>query len=445
MCTAGRSSDLHSGDGELAAPDGPTLKTGSRLAPLAPFEVRSFRFQWPSDLLTSLAFEMETLILGWYVLVETRSVVLLAVFGSLQFLGTLVGPMFGVMGDRLGRRTTLCGMRAWYAALATALMLLGLTGTLSPALVFLIAALSGLVRPSDLVMRQALIGDTMPAPQLMNAMGLSRITMDLARVAGALAGAGLFATLGLGVSYAFVAAFYLVSFCLTLGVSRAGPAAAGASGGIAGTQPAAPSTVSAVSAWGDLKAGIVYVWNTPKLLAIMWLAFLVNLTAYPLSQGLLPYVARSIYHIDAVGLSQLVAVFAAGALAGSILMTLRGGGRDPTRFMLRALLLWFAAIMLFGVFQTKTTGMVLLLFAGLVQSAAMITMAVVLLTTTSERFRARVMGVRILAVYGLPVGLLASGVMIDTLGFLGATAVNCAIGATGTVAIAVRWRRQLWH
>jgi hypothetical protein len=32
---------------------------------LAPFTVRSFRFQWPADLLISWAFEMEMLILGW--------------------------------------------------------------------------------------------------------------------------------------------------------------------------------------------------------------------------------------------------------------------------------------------------------------------------------------------------------------------------------------------
>ena len=49
---------------------------------LAPFRVPSFRFQWPADLLTSWAFEMENLILGWYVLVETGSVVLLTLFGA---------------------------------------------------------------------------------------------------------------------------------------------------------------------------------------------------------------------------------------------------------------------------------------------------------------------------------------------------------------------------
>ena len=38
---------------------------------LAAFHVQSFRFQWPADLLASWAFEMEALILGWYVMVHT--------------------------------------------------------------------------------------------------------------------------------------------------------------------------------------------------------------------------------------------------------------------------------------------------------------------------------------------------------------------------------------
>ena len=63
---------------------------------LAPFRVRAFRFQWPADLATSWAFEMETLILGWYVLVETGSVLLLTLFASLTYIGTLIAPMFGM-------------------------------------------------------------------------------------------------------------------------------------------------------------------------------------------------------------------------------------------------------------------------------------------------------------------------------------------------------------
>src|SRR5215217_5306465 len=100
---------------------------------LAPFRIRAFRYQWPADLATSWAFEMESLILGWYVLVETQSVLLLTLFASLQHIGTLVAPMFGVMGDRLGHRNVLCAMRTFYAALASTLCVLVFSDVLTPA------------------------------------------------------------------------------------------------------------------------------------------------------------------------------------------------------------------------------------------------------------------------------------------------------------------------
>jgi MFS family permease len=116
------------------------MKSIDRSLTFAPFRVRSFRFQWPADLLTSWAFEMETLILSWYVMVRTGSVVLLTVFASLSFLGTLAAPMFGVLGDRLGARALLCVMRASYAGLAGTLMVLGLADVLTPTSVFVVAA-----------------------------------------------------------------------------------------------------------------------------------------------------------------------------------------------------------------------------------------------------------------------------------------------------------------
>src|SRR5829696_4864386 len=113
-----------------------------RFSMLAPFRIRSYRFQWPADLLTSWAFEMETLILSWYVLVETQSVVWLTVFAALQYLGTLVAPLFGVAGDRLGHRALLLGMRAAYTVIACVLMSLAFAGAVTPLVVLVIASLN---------------------------------------------------------------------------------------------------------------------------------------------------------------------------------------------------------------------------------------------------------------------------------------------------------------
>lgn len=177
------------------------MNVQTRHALLSPFRVRAFLMQWPADLLTNLGIEMEILILGWYILVETQSVLLLTVFGALRYLGTLIAPLFGMAGDRFGHRNVLCAMRGTYALLATVMTVLGFAGALTPLPVFIAATLAGLVRPSDLAMRNALVAVIMPGDQLMGAMGVARTTADFARIFGPLMGAGLIAVTGIGTSY----------------------------------------------------------------------------------------------------------------------------------------------------------------------------------------------------------------------------------------------------
>src|SRR6185295_12684088 len=186
---------------------------------LAPFRVRSFRFQWPADLVTSWALEMEALILGWYIIVETGSVVMLSVYGTMLYTGTLIAPMLGVASDRLGHRNLLSGMRAVYATVAGTVTIAAFAGALSPVLVCVLAAVVGIVRPSDQGLRGALIAETMPLDLLTGAMGLSRGTSDSARVAGALTGAGLFTAFGIAPAYVMITSFYVLGALLTLGTA----------------------------------------------------------------------------------------------------------------------------------------------------------------------------------------------------------------------------------
>jgi MFS family permease len=384
---------------------------------------------------------METVILGWYVMVQTGSVLLLTTFGSLLLLGTLASPMFGVLGDRLGFRMMLSTMRATYATLSALVLLLALTDTLTPAWVLVVATLAGLVRPNDQVMRNALIGETIPPPHLMSAVGLSRVTMDSARIFGALGGAALSTALGLGPTYLLVTIFYVASLVLTFGVARRpvtpDPAQTwrGASSSVAVASP---------SRGRDLLDGLLYVLRLPALHAMMWLAFLVNLTAYPVSSGLLPYVARTIYLVDATGLGWLAASFALGSLVGSIVTVVTGGPRRPERSMLVYTALWYLALLAFGNLKSINTGLPALLLAGFVQSVAMIAMTANLLSASDERFRGRVMGVRTLAIYGMPLGLMGAGVLIERIGY--ALTVNgfTAVGLFFTLFIGVKWRASLW-
>jgi hypothetical protein len=276
--------------------------------------------------------------------------------------------------------------------LAVVLTALVLAGLLAPVWVFVLGLLAGVVRPNDLVMRNSLIGETIPPPHLIGAVGMSRASTDSARVAGALAGAGLWSLLGLGQAYLAITALYLASFGLTLGESRRHPV----------PDPAAPPRAIALASFAmprgsrfrELKDGLVHVVTTPTLHAAMWLAFLVNLTAYPLSSGLLAYVAQRVYLVDATGLG---------------------------------------------------SGMVALTLAGFVQSIAMISMTGTLLAAAGDQFRARVMGVRTLAVYGMPLGLIGSGLLIERIGYQFTVGACCAVGLLFTVYIGIRWRTSMWQ
>ena len=396
---------------------------GARVAPFAAFGIRSFRFQWSADAMTTWGSEMETLILGWYVLVATDSPFLVGVLGALRFSGTLTAPIVGVIADRMSRKVMLLVLRAGAGLSAVALLLLAAFDLLEPWHVFVIAAIGGFFRPADNVIRQALIADTVPRDMLMNASGLARTTQDTARIVGALLGAVLLSQLGLGWAYLGVTFFYAASVLLGLGISSIKPDVA----------------FKHVNPVTDLKDGVRYMMKSPVIQPIMFLAFLVNLTAFPLTNGLLPVVARDVYGSDENGLARMVAVFAVGALAGSLAMAALVTSRRPERFMMFAMVTWYVLLILFAGTNSNSVGLPLLALIGASISFSMISMSVVLMTFTSFEMRGRVMGVRMLAVYGLPVGLVAGGWLIERYG-VQAAITGYAVGGLISAGLAVaRW------
>ena len=277
-------------------------------------------------------------------------------------------------------------------------------------------------------MRSALVADTMPADRFVSAMGASRTTSDSARTVGSLAGAGLFAALGLGTAYAAITGFYIGGFLLTLGV---------------GTARNTANLVARNSLWRDLREGLAYLWDTPSSLAALWLAFLVNLTAYPLTSGLLPYIARDIYHVDQTGLGTLIASFAFGSLMGSVLIGIIGRSIRPARMMIVFAIAWYAMLLVFVRVNDPTSGSLTLIGAGLAQSLSLVPMSALLLHGAGA-YRGRVMGMRMLAIYGLPIGLLGAGALIDRIGFAPTATLYCTVGIAITLLIALRWRAALW-
>jgi predicted MFS family arabinose efflux permease len=266
-------------------------------------------------------------------------------------------------------------------------------------------------------------------------MGIQRTTQDSARIVGALSGAGLVAALGMGPAYAVVALLYATSFVLTWKAGGAHQSSA--------RPPAVPR--QRASPWRELVEGLVYAWNTPLLLALLCLAFLLNFTAFPLLNGLQPYVVKEIYHGDQRMLGFMIAASSFGALMGSLLMSRSRSALPAARVVIVFSIVWYLAMFVYSRMTVPLAGIAVLVCAGFAQSFSQVPMATVLLRNVEPDYRGRLMGIRMMMINGNIPGLLISGPLIASYGYAMTSALYCAVGIGCTQLIVFRWRAQLWR
>jgi SNF family Na+-dependent transporter len=108
-------------------------------------------------------------------------------------------------------------------------------------------------------------------------------------------------------------------------------------------------------------------------------------------------------------------------------------------------LIWFSLLLLFAQMPGPRSAIPCLVIAGIAQSFSMVSLQISLLRESGERFRGRVMGVRMMAIYSLPLGLLAAGPLIELMGYRAMASLYAIIGLVFTTIIALRWREALWR
>jgi predicted MFS family arabinose efflux permease len=261
----------------------------------------------------------------------------------------------------------------------------------------------------------------------------------------------MFAAIGIGPSYLAITTIYVLGAILTWNAMVPDPARdvhkaedAGSEGATL-EEPRLEGAGPKPSPWRELWEGVVLVWNTPRLLAIVWYAFLFNFAVFPLTNGLMPYAAKEIFHTDQTGLGYLMASVALGAFVGSIGMTRSGMRVELAQVMIVAAVVWHILVLIFAQMTTLQAGIVMLMLCGFAQSLTMVCHTVILLSASDPRYRGRIMGVRMMAIYSLPLGLLAAGGLIEVIGYRATASLYAILGLAFTVLIAIRWRVSLWQ
>ena len=173
---------------------------------------REFRLVSLCQMFGNLGTWMDELSRGWLIYQLTDSVVQLGLVRGIQFIPLLLfAPFAGSAADRYSRKTLMLVSQAANGCIFAALALLIIASLIEPWHVYAAAVLAGTMQVIQQPARTSLVSDTVPPAYVVNAIGLTAVIYNGARLLGpALAGA-IIAYSDTGGAYAVQAAFLFIA------------------------------------------------------------------------------------------------------------------------------------------------------------------------------------------------------------------------------------------
>lgn len=383
--------------------------------PLTALRHRGFRLLWIATLLSSTARWADMVVIGWLTLELTDSAFWVGIVAASKMAGYVAAPFMGVVADRMDRRLLLVIAAAVNLLVSALMLLLFVTGWLALWHVIALALLGSLTWALDNPTRQAFVPDLVGPEDLTNAIALNALAVEITVVVGPALGGLLIPVLGMGGTYALIAAIYIVDVAVLLLLKDAKRGAHYAH------EPPVKSLLD----------GLRYVGSNPTVLWLLVIACLLNLLAAPYRYAFLPLFAK--YTLDAgpAGYGMLTAMAGFGALVAGIWVVSLGNFKRKGRLMIWSGLAWPASLLLFAACTWYYLSLALVFAAGLAQAVVWTVIATLILEKTDQPMRGRVMGLRTGVVVSLPVGNFLAGAVAERFG------EQLAQGAYALIAIVV--------
>jgi MFS family permease len=238
-----------------AAPDGPAEGSTVRQATFREvFAVGEFRPLFGTYLLSAAGDELARVALTVLVYNRTSSPLLAALTFAISHLPWLLGgPLLSAFADRLPRHRVLIATDVARAVLVALMAIPGMPLPVLLALLFVV----GLCAPPFEAARSALMADVLDGDRYAVATSLTGITLQLAQVAGFLAGGALVAVLNPSAALLVDSVTFIVSAIWLWARLQPRPAPVSEGGGSPG------------SLWRDTAEGMRFIRRSPRLLAIV--------------------------------------------------------------------------------------------------------------------------------------------------------------------------------
>lgn len=353
----------------------------------AAFEIRNFRLFMIGQSVSLCGNWIQIISTSWLVLDLTHSGTQLGLVTATQFLPNLIfGLWGGVIADRFNKRRVLYVTQILFGLLAFILGGLVVAGLIELWMIYVIAFGFGLVAAADSPTRQSFVIEMVGHENVKNAVTLNSTLVNAARIIGPSIAGLLIATVGIGQCFIVNALTYVaVLFALI----KLDP------------KQLKPSPVPKKEP-GQIRAGVAYIWNEPKLKSTLIMMFIIGTFAYEFPV-ILPLFATLTLHGDASTYSALMAAMGLGAIGGGLYSA------SKTEIGERQLI-WTAvafglSILLASFAPSFITTLIVLMIVG-VLSVLFITLGNTTLQLVSRaNMRGRVMSVWSVAFFGTtPIG-----------------------------------------
>jgi MFS family permease len=295
---------------------------------LAPFRVREFRWLYASNLCFFLAMQAQITVRSWLVFDLTDSAAAVGLLaGAVALPMLLVGPLGGVIADRLERRRLIALGQALILGNDLLLLVAMLLDAITLGYLIVAATVMGVALPLVMPARQAIVSDLVGRASFGSAFALNMGAMNASRVLGP-ASAGLIYVAGVEVAYGAGVLLYVIALVCLLGVMR---------------RPSAPADVPLMA---NFVEGARYVAQTRVLLMLLLFGIVPLSLAMPFQQLLVVF-AEQVFEAGPLGFALLNTTAGLGGVVGAVYVARRGNDTARIRLMVTSMLGFSGSLLLF--------------------------------------------------------------------------------------------------
>ena len=374
-------------------------------------ESREFRLLFTGQLISMLGSQLTVVAIPYQVYGLTHSSLQVGAISLAQLVPFIAGALVaGPLGDSLDRRRIMLVTSAALALTSGALAVNAAVDHPSLLALYLISSVAAALNGFSSTARMASVPGLVERRHISAAAAIMQVTFQVGTVVGP-ALSGFLLGIGLPLVYGIDAATFVVTMVATFMM-----------------MPIPPAGGPALNPWESAKEGMRYLRSRQALQGVYIID--INAMVFGMPRALFPAMAGSVFGGGTITLGFLYAAPGVGALIGALTTGWVAHLKRQGWAVILAVVVWGAAIAVFGLVDTLGVALVMLAIAGWADVISAVLRNTMLQTSIPDRFRSRMSSIQMAVVQGGPrLGDMESGAVAT------ATSIEFSVVSGGLACI----------